>query len=137
MVQGEQIALHYIDLDHFKRVNDTLGHPVGDALLQQAAQRLRGCVRASDFVARLGGDEFAVLQTGVHSLEDAVGLARRVISAFDLSADSTDGKSLQAPAWSAPPPSMPVARDDLFATPIPASTAPSRKGEESSAFSSR
>ncbi|OJW21039.1 MAG: hypothetical protein BGO51_26060 [Rhodospirillales bacterium 69-11] len=81
-VLGEQIALHYIDLDHFKAVNDTLGHLVGDALLQQAADRLRRCVRRSDVVARLGGDEFAILQTGVHAPEDAATLAAHVIAAF-------------------------------------------------------
>lgn len=79
---GERIALHYIDLDHFKVVNDTMGHLVGDALLQQAAERLRRCVRRSDVVARLGGDEFAILQAGVHAAEDAATLASHVIAAF-------------------------------------------------------
>jgi diguanylate cyclase (GGDEF)-like protein len=58
-------ALLYFDLDYFKDVNDTLGHPVGDSLLVQVAERVRGAVRAADAVARFGGDEFALLQTDV------------------------------------------------------------------------
>ncbi|OYX94139.1 MAG: diguanylate cyclase, partial [Caulobacter sp. 35-67-4] len=85
---GDRLAVHFIDLDRFKTVNDTLGHPLGDALLRIAAERLRGCVREGDTVARLGGDEFAVVQTGLTDLSGATKLAERVVEAmaapFDL-----------------------------------------------------
>jgi diguanylate cyclase (GGDEF)-like protein len=86
--KGDQLAVHFIDLDRFKTVNDTLGHPLGDALLREAAERLRGCVREGDTVARLGGDEFAVVQTGLSDMTGATRLAGRIVEAmanpFDL-----------------------------------------------------
>ncbi|HEX2940414.1 MAG TPA: PAS domain S-box protein, partial [Rhodopila sp.] len=84
---GEHLALHCLDLDQFKGINDTLGHPVGDALLRQTADRLRACVRSGDLVARLGGDEFAIIQTGVRTCEDAAELSRRVTAALDSVSD--------------------------------------------------
>jgi diguanylate cyclase (GGDEF)-like protein len=74
-------ALHWIDLDHFKEVNDTFGHPVGDALLKSVAKRLRGALRDSDIVARLGGDEFAILQAGAGQAQ-ATKLAKRLMRAL-------------------------------------------------------
>jgi len=79
---GGVMAVLCIDLDQFKTVNDTLGHPVGDALLQIVSQRLTGCVREGDTVARLGGDEFAVIQHNLESADDAGRLAQRIVEAL-------------------------------------------------------
>lgn len=78
-VRGAGFAVFCIDLDKFKQINDTLGHPVGDGLLCAVAARLSACVREGDTVARLGGDEFALIQSEVHNAEDAVHLARRIV----------------------------------------------------------
>ncbi len=72
-------ALLFIDLDQFKQVNDTLGHPCGDQLLCMVADRLRVMLRPEDFVARFGGDEFVVFQKDIKSNEDAANLARRIV----------------------------------------------------------
>jgi diguanylate cyclase (GGDEF)-like protein len=72
-------ALLFIDLDQFKQVNDTLGHPCGDRLLCIVADRLREMLRPEDFVARFGGDEFVVFQQNIESAEDAATLARRIV----------------------------------------------------------
>ncbi len=78
--QDEKLAIHYLDLDQFKNVNDTLGHPVGDLLLKAVADRLRLCLRESDMVARFGGDEFAVLQMGLAGAYEASDLADRIVN---------------------------------------------------------
>jgi diguanylate cyclase (GGDEF)-like protein len=72
-------ALLFVDLDQFKQVNDTLGHPCGDQLLCAVAGRLREMLRPEDFVARFGGDEFVVFQQNIQSIEEAAGLARRIV----------------------------------------------------------
>ena len=79
--RGEQLAMLYIDIDEFKSINNSLGHPVGDELLKAVAARLRACVRDTDFVARLGGDEFAVVQTGIGQPSDAMELVKRIYDA--------------------------------------------------------
>jgi diguanylate cyclase (GGDEF)-like protein/PAS domain S-box-containing protein len=76
--RGAKVAVLYLDLDHFKTINDTLGHPVGDELLVTIAGRLRTCVRDTDLVARLGGDEFAIIQTGIEEPSDVTTLIARV-----------------------------------------------------------
>jgi diguanylate cyclase (GGDEF)-like protein len=77
--RGEDVAVLCLDLDYFKAVNDTLGHPVGDVVLMAVADRLRDAVRQADVVARLGGDEFAVIQVGAQLPEGAGQLANRLI----------------------------------------------------------
>jgi diguanylate cyclase (GGDEF)-like protein len=71
-------AVLFLDLDHFKAINDTLGHPVGDGLLCAVAERLEACVRQVDTIARFGGDEFAVIQVGPERIEDVAILAQRI-----------------------------------------------------------
>ena len=80
--RGESVGVLSLDLDHFKNVNDTLGHPVGDLLLKAAAARMRGCVRDEDIIARLGGDEFAVVQVPSAEPPNAPALAARLIAAI-------------------------------------------------------
>jgi diguanylate cyclase (GGDEF)-like protein len=72
------LSVIMLDIDHFKSVNDTLGHPIGDTLLKLVADRLRGCTREPDTIARLGGDEFAIIMTQLQEPNDATALARRI-----------------------------------------------------------
>ena len=76
--RGECLAVLCLDLDEFKSVNDTLGHPIGDELLKLVAARLRGCIRGQDTIARLGGDEFAIIMTQMRDPTDATALSRRI-----------------------------------------------------------
>jgi diguanylate cyclase (GGDEF)-like protein len=76
---GEMVAVLFIDLDHFKDVNDTLGHAVGDSLLEQVAERIKSTLREVDTVARFGGDEFAIVQADIRQPDDASLLAHRLI----------------------------------------------------------
>lgn len=79
---GKKVALMFMDLDHFKHINDTLGHAVGDELLQSVAKRLQACVRGSDTVCRQGGDEFVVLLTEVEQAQDAALTAEKLIESM-------------------------------------------------------
>ncbi|WP_373655451.1 diguanylate cyclase domain-containing protein [Thiohalorhabdus methylotrophus] len=80
--QGSRMAVLFLDLDHFKPVNDRLGHAAGDRLLVTIAERLRGCVREDDTIARMGGDEFIILATELEGPEQAARVARRILATF-------------------------------------------------------
>ena len=73
------MAVLFLDLDHFKVINDSLGHSVGDALLKQVAKRLRGSVREGDTVARVGGDEFTIVLQELSRPDDAANVAKKVL----------------------------------------------------------
>ncbi len=77
------VAVHLVDLDYFKQVNDTLGHPAGDAVLKAVAKRMQATVREQDFVGRLGGDEFAIVQRNIAGPEQAMILAQRLIKVLN------------------------------------------------------
>jgi diguanylate cyclase (GGDEF)-like protein len=80
-----QLAVMMLDLDRFKDINDTLGHRVGDTLLQEVAQRLTGLLRKSDTVARIGGDEFILISTEIAGARDAAKIARKILKTFQSS----------------------------------------------------
>lgn len=87
---GSKLAVCYLDLDHFKEVNDSLGHHCGDQLLVQAAQRILACVRGSDTVARLGGDEFTVILTDIDSAASAERVAQAIVATLSQPFDLAD-----------------------------------------------
>ena len=88
----------FLDLDGFKHINDSLGHPIGDKLLQSIAKRLVDCVRSSDTVSRQGGDEFVVLLSEMEQSEDAAITARRMLQAVAKSIPSTSTICTSPPA---------------------------------------
>jgi diguanylate cyclase (GGDEF)-like protein/PAS domain S-box-containing protein len=93
--RDEQVAILFLDIDHFKLVNDSLGHTVGDHLLREFAARLKGCTREQDTVARVGGDEFVVALCGIKSQAEIVAAAKRVLDAT-AGRFMIDGNSLSA-----------------------------------------
>lgn len=80
-----QLAVLFLDLDRFKIINDTLGHPVGDKLLLKVAQRIAGCVREVDTVARIGGDEFTIILVNVDNLDDVKRVAQKILQSLSVS----------------------------------------------------
>jgi diguanylate cyclase (GGDEF)-like protein len=80
----KQVALLFLDLDHFKHINDSLGHTVGDLLLQSVADRLTNCVRGSDTVCRQGGDEFVILLSEISQPQDTAQITEKLLAAFAL-----------------------------------------------------
>ena len=82
--RNQLLALVYLDLDNFKIINDTLGHMIGDRLLQEVAQRLKALVRKGDTVARMGGDEFMFLLPGINRVEDARTIANKILESFSV-----------------------------------------------------
>ena len=80
---GHPLAVMFIDLDHFKTINDTLGHTAGDELLLEMARRLQACVREDDMVARLGGDEFTIVLSDLREAEDALAVAQKILASIE------------------------------------------------------
>ncbi len=97
MESGQMVGLLLLDLDHFKHVNDTLGHLAGDHLLKTFAKRLKSCVRTTDMVARLGGDEFAVILDGVEGREDLLKAGGSILARLDAPI-RFDGRAVSAGA---------------------------------------
>nr|WP_255552712.1 EAL domain-containing protein [[Phormidium] sp. ETS-05] len=90
---GKMMAVMFLDLDRFKTINDTLGHTVGDELLQKVAARIRTCLRPGDTLARWGGDEFTLLLPQINSPRDATDIAEHILAAFK-SAFDVEGQAL-------------------------------------------
>jgi diguanylate cyclase (GGDEF)-like protein len=79
---ARKVGILFVDLDHFKKINDTMGHALGDKLLRQAAHRIKSCVREDDTVARLGGDEFTVILPDIGTSKDAESVSRKILDVF-------------------------------------------------------
>ena len=92
--QQDHMALLFLDSDHFKQINDTLGHAVGDEVLISVADRVRAQLREHDLVARLGGDEFAVLLTPLQSRKDAEHIAEKIVASMKLPVQLDSGRSI-------------------------------------------
>jgi len=92
--QQKVAAVLFLDLDRFKDTNDTYGHPVGDKVLCEAADRLRSCLRDSDTVARLGGDEFAMVLPDAEAIHDVARVADRILDAFRVPIELADGRQI-------------------------------------------
>jgi diguanylate cyclase (GGDEF)-like protein len=95
---GSVLAMLFVDLDHFKSINDTLGHAAGDQILQAASARMRGCVRHGDVVARLGGDEFVILSPKLSRPDDADFIAQKLLSAIAAPYAAADGREIACTA---------------------------------------
>lgn len=89
---SERLAVMFVDLDHFKKINDTLGHNTGDKILVEAAQRLTQCTRDEDTVARLGGDEFILIFPEIASVEEVTIVAERIVQSFSKHFEIKDKK---------------------------------------------
>lgn len=89
---GQQLGVLLLDIDHFKEVNDTLGHDEGDMLLQQAALRISGCLRETDVAARLGGDEFTVIVTAIEDVRAVERIAEKILGTFTAPFQLSTGK---------------------------------------------
>ena len=136
--RGAEAAVLCLDLDGFKEVNDTLGHPAGDRLLQACAERLRACVRQLDTVARLGGDEFAVLMADIRGPADVAVLAERVVATL-AEPVALDGHEIAVTA-SIGAALLPADGEDparCCATPTSRSTGPRPRAATASGCSSR
>jgi diguanylate cyclase (GGDEF)-like protein/PAS domain S-box-containing protein len=88
---GDLLALLFLDIDRFKAINDTLGHQAGDAVLQEFARRLCGCVRQTDGVTRLAGDEFVILLEGIHDRSEVACVAEKIVAAMTPAFDLANG----------------------------------------------
>lgn len=107
----DSIAVLFVDIDHFKRVNDGISHSSGDSVLIEVARRIRECVRPDDLVGRLGGDEFAIVAPHIHSTDEALALAERIRLAVSQDSFDTGGSRIHVSV------SIGVARSGTGATP--------------------